>query len=198
MDDSATSHSLLGELLMSLDRNEDARAEFMKSQELLPPDNQDIHLEASIEAGLGNVSMRQQKFEDAIPHYQRVAEILPDYTGIWFSLGFANRLLGRLDEAETYYQRALKEEATDVRIYSELTAIYMQRAETNKAQLLLENALRQYPETAYLHALLASVLAEKGDRRQAQRHLEEAERIDPESDFIPAVRQQIATTRKRV
>ncbi|GHO84643.1 tetratricopeptide repeat protein [Dictyobacter formicarum] len=198
VDDSATSHSLLGELLMSLKRNEDAREEFRKSLELLSKGSKDPNLEASIEAGLGNVAMRLQQTEEAIPHYQRVAEIQPQYPGVWFSLGFANRLLGRLDEAEPYYQRALAEDSTDIRIYSELTAIYIQRSDSNKAQMLLEGALRQYPETAYLHALLASVLAEKGDRRQAQRHLEEAERIDPESDFIPAVRQQIANTRKRV
>ena len=198
VDDSATSHSLLGELLMSLNRDEDAREEFRKSLELLPKDNKDPNLEASIEAGLGNVAMRLKQTEEAIPHFQRVAEIHPQYPGVWFSLGFANRLLGQLDEAEQYYQKALTEESTDIRIYSELTAIYMQRSDSNKAQMLLEGALRQYPETAYLHALLASVLAEKGDRRQAQRHLEEAERIDPESDFIPAVRQQIASTRKRV
>ncbi|GCE06292.1 tetratricopeptide repeat protein [Dictyobacter aurantiacus] len=198
VDNSATSHSLLGELLISLDRNEDAREEFMKSLELLSKEKPEPALEASIEAGLGNVAMRQQQPEEAIPHFRRVADLQPQYPGVWFSLGFANRLLDRLDEAESYYQKSLAENQTDIRIYSELTAIYMQRSDSNKAQMLLEGALRQYPETAYLHALLASVLAEKGDRRQAQRHLEEAERIDPESDFIPAVRQQIASMRKRV
>ncbi|GER89242.1 hypothetical protein KDW_34040 [Dictyobacter vulcani] len=198
LDNSTISYTLLGELMMSLNRNDDARAAFQRSQELLAKGNADPRTEAAIEAGLGNVDMRQQHVEASIPHYQRVAELNSEYPGVWFSLGFAHRQLGHFEQAETYYQKALAQDPADIRVYSELTAIYMQRSQSDKARSLLQDALRQNPGVANLHALLASVLAEAGDKRQAKQHLDEAERLDPESDFIPAVRQQIAGDRKRI
>lgn len=198
LDGSAMSHALLAELLMSIERNDEARTEFLKSQELLANEADNPDAAASIEAGLGNIAMRQERFADAIPYLKRVADIKPNYPGVWFSLGFAYRLLGQFDEAEFYYQKERENGTDDVRLYSELTAIYMQRAEIGKAQTLLEDALQLQPQSAYLNALLASVLAEKGDRRRALKYLEEAERIDPNSDFIPAVRQQISGTAKRL
>ncbi|GCE27835.1 hypothetical protein KDA_33190 [Dictyobacter alpinus] len=198
LDNSTASYTLLGELLMSLNRNDEARATFLRSRELLDKSKPDPKTEAAIEAGLGNVAMRQQKAADSIPHYQRVAELDANYPGVWFSLGFAHRQLGQMDQAESYYQQALAQDDTDVRTYSELTAIYMQRAQADKAKILLQGAISKNPGSANLHALLASVLAEAGDKRQAVQHLEEAERLDPESDFVPAVRQQIAGSRKRI
>ncbi len=198
LDNSAVSHALLGELLTSEERNEDAEAEFFKAQALLPKVQVDRSLEASIEAGLGNVAMRLERMNDAIPHYQRVAEINPQYPGVWFSLGFANRLLGRFEEAEKNYLQGLQVEPGDIRIYSELTAIYMNRSEQEKARTIMEQAIRINPDSAELHALLASVLFETGDQRGAQRQLERAEHINPTADLVESVRQHISGSRRRV
>ncbi|GAC1366385.1 MAG: hypothetical protein NVSMB44_29980 [Ktedonobacteraceae bacterium] len=198
IDDSAISHALLGELLTSQERNEEAEREFLKARDLLPRSPAEPGQEASIEAGLGNVAMRLERMQDAIPHYQRVAEINPEYPGVWFSLGFANRLLGHFEEAEQHYLRGLQLEANDVRIYSELTAIYMNRSEQEKARSIMDQAVRANPDSAQLHALFASVLFEVGDRRGAQRQLEEAERIDPTADLVQSVRQHISGSKRRV
>jgi tetratricopeptide (TPR) repeat protein len=196
IDDSAISHSLLGEFLISVDRNDEAREEFHKSQTLLPQ-NADHSLVATIEAGLGNIAMRQEHVDEAIVHFKSAVDSDPTYPSLYFSLGFAHRLLGRMAEAEAYYQQALQIDTEDIRLYSELTAIYMQRSEVAKAQTFLEEALTRLPQAAYLHALLASVLAEKGDKRQALDHLKEAERLDSDSPFIEAVRKQITGGRTR-
>jgi Tetratricopeptide repeat len=198
VDNTAMSHTLLGELLMSLDRNEDAQTELLTAQTLIPTGNTDKNIEASIYAGLGNVAMRLEHINEAIPYYLKVAELNPQYPGVWFSLGFAQRLLKDFEQAEKYYLQALQTEPGDPRVYSELTALYMNSSDKNKARELLERGITINPDSAYLHALLASVFAELGDRRRAQRQLEEAERIDPEFDLIPAVRQQLVGGRKRV
>ena len=198
LDNSAVSHALLGELFTSEERNEDAEGEFLKAQTLLPKAQADRSLEASIEAGLGNVAMRLERMNDAIPHYQRVAEINPQYPGVWFSLGFANRLLGQFEEAEKNYSRGLQVEPGDIRIYSELTAIYMNRSEPEKARTTMEQAIRINPDSAELHALLASVLFETGDQREAQRQLEVAEHINPTADLVESVRQHISGSKRRV
>ena len=196
IDDSAISHGLLGEFLMSIDRNDEAREEFLKSQSLLPQ-HADRNVVSTIEAGLGNISMRQEHIDEAISHFKSAADNNPTHPGVYFSLGFAHRLLGHFAEAEAYYLQALQNDAEDIRIYSELTAIYMQRSDVEKAQTFLEEALNRLPQAAYLHALLASVLGEKGDKRQALDHLKEAERLDPDSTFIDAVRKQLTARRKR-
>jgi Flp pilus assembly protein TadD, contains TPR repeats len=191
IEDSALNRSLLAELLMSEQRDEEAHSEFLKASEQLPTKDADVPLHASIEAGLGNVAMRAQHYAEALPHYEKVAELNPHYPGVWFSLGFANRLSNNMDDAETYYAQGLAIEPIDPRIYSELTAIYVKRKEYSRAQTLIENALKRNTETAYLHMLLASVFSESGDKQQAQEHIEEAERLDPNSDIIAAVHRTI-------
>ena len=198
LDDSAMSHALLGELFMSQGHNEDAESAFLKAQALLPKLQPDRNLEASIEAGLGNVAMRLERMQDAIPHFERVAAIDPQYTGVWFSLGFAQRLLGHLEEAEKHYLQGLQIDPNDIRMYSELTAIYMNRSEQEKAQAIMNQAIRVNPDSAELHALFASVLFEMGDRRGAQRQLEEAERINPNADLVESVRQHISSSGRHI
>ncbi|GCE13364.1 tetratricopeptide repeat protein [Tengunoibacter tsumagoiensis] len=193
IDENGLGHMLLAELLMSMDREEEAEQEFIKAQQL--------HIEgeeaAAVEAGLGNIAMRREDMQAAIPHYQRVAEIDPRYPGVWFSLGFANRLLNDLDQAEGYYQRALQLEPGDIRIYAELTAIYMNTEQAQKARTILEQGIRTNPASAHLFALLASVLFEIGDKRGAQRRLDEAERLDPTLDIVQSVRQHIYSEKKK-
>ena len=197
VDDTAVGHTLLGEFLMSINHNDEAREEFLQGQQLFPQQGADPHLHATIEAGLGNIAMRQEHIDEAIEHFERVADNRPDHPGIYFSLGFAHRLLGHLSQAEAYYQQALQREPKDIRLYSELTAIYMQQADGTRARTFLEEALSSYPEIGALHALLASVLGAQGDKRQALNHLKEAERLDPDAPLTEAVRQQIRPERTR-
>jgi len=191
--DNAMGHILLGELLLSQLRNDEAEKELLKAREK----SSDRNEEASIEAGLGNLAMRTERLEEAIPHYKRVAEINPQYPAVWFSLGFAYRLLGRFDEAEASLQQGIQIDPSDIRSYNELTAIYMNRGESERARALLDQALHLNPESPELHALQASVLFEMGDRRGAQRQLDEAEKLAPDLELVQAVRQAMNTPRKR-
>lgn len=196
-DDTAIGHVLLGEFLMSIDHNDQAREEFLKGKQRLPEQGAEPQLVATIEAGLGSIDIRQEHIDEAITHFERVLKSNPDHPGIYFTLGFANRLRGHISEAEAYYQQALQIEPEDLRLYSELTAIYMQDGDGTKAQTFLEEALGRYPEIGTLHALLASVLAARGDNRQAQNYLKEAERLDPDSPLTEAVREQLTAQRNR-
>lgn len=192
-ENSAINHILLGELFLSMERNEDAEAEFIKAQALQPGSDE----EASIEAALGSLAMRREGMQEAIPHFQRVIAIKSDYPGAWFSLGFAQRLLGNFDEAEKAYRTALQQEPNDPRIYSELMAINMNRSDKQEARRIAEQGVQTNPDSPELHALLASVLFELDDLPGARRQLEEAEAIDPELELVQRVRQQIQTPKKK-
>ncbi|HCI82327.1 MAG TPA: hypothetical protein DHW02_21845, partial [Ktedonobacter sp.] len=185
--DAATGHMLLGELLLSQDRLDEAEQELLRASELNPtPDEQ-----ASIEAGLGNIEMHRERMDAAIPHYRRVTELKPDYAGVWFSLGFAHRLLGDLDAAELDYQHAIQQDPNDIRPYSELTAIYMNKEEVEQARATIAQGTHANPDSAHLHALYASVLDVVGDKRAARRELAEAEAIDPNLEIVRSVHLQI-------
>lgn len=183
-ENTASSHMLLGELYLSMKRHDEAEAELLIAKSMvMTPDE-----EKAIEGGLGNIEMRRERVAEALPHYQRVTEIDPNYPGIWFSLGFANRNLGNFDVAEQAYKRAIELEPTDMRPYSELTAIYMNRPDQELARSIVAQGVRTNPESAHLHALYASVLSELGETRNAQRELQKAESLDPSLDIIETVR----------
>ncbi len=183
-ENTASSHMLLGELYLSMKRHDEAEAELLIAKSMvMTPDE-----EKAIEGGLGNIEMRRERVAEALPHYQRVTEIDPNYPGIWFSLGFANRNLGNFVVAEQAYKRAIELEPTDMRPYSELTAIYMNRPDQELARSIVAQGVRVNPESAHLHALYASVLSELGETRNAQRELQKAESLDPSLDIIETVR----------
>jgi tetratricopeptide (TPR) repeat protein len=187
IDEDALSHMLLGELLISENRNAEAEAELLMAKEQPHTDE----IAAAIEAGLGNIAIRSERLADAVAHYQRVSALNPQYPDVWFSLGFAHRLLGQIDQAEQIYTHAIEIDPTDQRLYSELTAIYTSRNALDKAVDLLERGLRLIPDSAILHALIASVLFEQGNQHNAQRHLETAANINPELDIVKAVKEQM-------
>ena len=193
LDNVATSHLLLAEMLLSVDRDDEAEAEFREAISLSPTPEE----EAALEAGLGNLTMRREQLEEAIPHYERVIQLDPEYTGIWFNIGFAHRHLQHFDEALEAYKRAVQQEPGDMRTYSEMTAIYMNKGDKQQARAIIEQGVRANPDSAHLHALFASVLSTLDDQRAAQRELAEAEAIDPDVEIIPRVRQQLQAAKKK-
>ncbi len=190
---SATGHMLLGELYLSMQRNDEAETELSTAQSMaMTPEE-----ETSIESGLGSIAMRRERMAEALPHYQRVSQLDPNYPGVWFNLGFAYRQLGNFVEAEQAYKRGIEVEPTDIRPYSELTAIYMNRPDHELAQAIVTQGIEANPESAHLHALYASVLMELGDMRHAQRELQKAESIDPSLEIVQTVRELMQNKTKK-
>jgi tetratricopeptide (TPR) repeat protein len=192
LDHSALSYTLLAELYLSQQRNEEAEAQLLKAREARPTSNE----EAMIEAALGNLAMRRERMQEAIPHYQRVAALDPNFPGIWFNLGFAYRLRGDFEQAETCYQQAMQAEPSDIRPYAELIAIAMNRGDKQQARAIAERGINANPASASLHALLASVLQELGDLHGAEKQLATAEAIDPEQDIVRSVRESLHAAKK--
>ncbi|GHO45281.1 tetratricopeptide repeat protein [Ktedonospora formicarum] len=184
---SVTNHILLAELYTSQERNDEAEAELHRARELKP--NRDE--ESSIEANLGALALRREQMAEALTHFERASQLKPDMPGIWFNLGFTHRLLGHFDAAETHYKRAIEQNPQDIRAYSELIAVYMNRPDQQAARRTVERGLAANPTSAHLLALHASVLHVLGDERTARRQLDLAMRIDPNLDVVQAAYQQL-------
>ncbi len=189
----AQGHLLLAELFLSQERNDEAEAELHLGKEKQPAPA----IEAPIEAAFGALAMRGERINEAMLHYQRVGELIPDYPGNWFNLGFALRQLGHLDQAAESYKRAIRNEPQDFRPYSELIAIAMNQGDKQQARSIAERGIQANPELAHLRALLASVLFEMGEQRAAQHELQLAEQIDPTNPIVVEVRRSSKTTNRR-
>ena len=192
VDNAALAHIILAELFMTNNREEEAVAELQLAKTL----TSDRDEEAQIEADLASMAMERQNYDEAIAHFKRVAEINPNYNGVWLNIGLAYRRQEKYDEAVTYYQRAIEAQPNDIAVYAELGTLYMATEQLDKALEIVEQGLRHRPDSAQLHALLAAIYAENGDRRRAQSELAEAERINPDLEVVQAVREMINPKRK--
>jgi tetratricopeptide (TPR) repeat protein len=191
-DESAIGHILLGELQMQQGAYEDAIVQFQQALPLVV--NRDE--EAQVEFDLGSSLLQLEHFSEAASHLERVAEINPNYEGIWFNVGYAYRVQKQYEEAEAFYKRAIEQQPDDVRPYSELASIYMNTKRLPDAYKIVEQGLSANPSSAHLKALLAAVLLEMGDRKRSRAMLEEAERINPNLETVQAMRQLLETKKK--
>jgi len=191
-DESAIGHILLGELQMQQGAYKDAIVQF----ELARPLAENRDEKAQLEFDLGSSLIQLERFSEAAPHLERVAEINPNYAGIWFNIGYVYRVQKQYAEAEAFYKRAIEQQPDDMRPYSELGSIYMNTNRLPDAYKIVEQGIHTNPSSAHLKALLAAVLLEMGDRRRSLAMLEEAERISPTLEIVQAMRQALETKKK--
>jgi len=181
-------HAVLAELLMRQgERLDEAESELQLAKELAVTREE----EAMIESDLGNLAVDREELEEALRHYQRAAEIAPNFEGIWFKIGFIQRNLKHYEEAKAMYLHAIEQEPKDMAAYSELCAIYMNERELGKAREIVERGLRNIPGSPRLLALLSSIYMESGDLRRAQSTLIEAEQIDPNNEIVQSMREEL-------
>ncbi len=196
VDSAPMSNILLAETLLIQNKQLDEAERLL--QEVLKQENiyeKEITL---AEAALGKLVQGKRDYASALSHYQRAAEISPDFPGIWFSVGFMQRQLGQLEEAEESYRRSIDESPAETGAYVELAAIYSDRGEYNEAEELLDEGLEINPEAADLLAAMALVFINKGEMRQAKEYLDEAEDIDDEHELVQVVRQYYDATQARL
>ena len=180
---------LLAEFLLSREKFDEAEQAFFKARELA----QENDVKAQIEFDMASLEINRRRFAEALPYLENVAELAPNYPDLWSTLGFVHRTQMNYPEAEVYYKRALEEYQPDIRVYSDLTNIYLTQREFNKARDLISQGIRALPQSAHLRALMATVYFHQNDRRRAKEYLEEAERINPNLDIVQAVREMVKT-----
>ena len=150
---------------------------------------------AHIEMHLGEIATEQERFEEALTHYQRVAELQPDSAESWSDLGEVYIELENYAKAEDSYRRAIELEPEDEDLYYTLSKMYSDRNEPEKALEAIEEGLSANPDSIVLHLYLATMYMDRADYRQAEIFLEKAERIDPDSESVMLFRQVLNLTK---
>jgi tetratricopeptide (TPR) repeat protein len=154
-------HGNLGQMLMSLGRQEEAVGHFQKILELEPNyieahgdlgnalaglgrfDEAMVHFQKIVEAqpeifqahtNMGNVLMVLGRAEEAIKHYHKVTEIVPENPAGHVMLGDVYRQVERLDEAIECYRKAIEVEPFNFEGHYNLGTAYMGLGRYDEAQ----------------------------------------------------------------
>ena len=86
----------LADVWLELNRLVDAREQYTSLLEVFP---------AAARRGLGEVSLRQGRYREAVEHFTIALERVPQAGAVRYSLGMAYRGLGRLDDARAQIER---------------------------------------------------------------------------------------------
>ena len=86
----------LGQVYLSLNRLREAREQFQSVDVVFPTLSRN---------GLGEVALRERRYDEAVSHFRAVLERVPQATSVHYSLAMAYRGLGRLDEARAELER---------------------------------------------------------------------------------------------
>jgi|SRR5688572_1158417 len=176
----------LGEVFLGLNRLPEAREQFERAVDVFP---------AVARRGLGEVTLRQGRFDEAVGHFRAALERAPKADAIHYSLAMAYRGLGRLDEARAHLQRqgpggiriadALVDNLQTLLRGERALVIKGRRAydagQFDEAAAAFATAVSAAPDSATAHANLGLALAQLGNTARAVAEFETALRLDPEN-----------------
>jgi len=185
VEDSAEARISLAESFLEDDRLDEAEEHLLRAKAMTADSSDEAH----IEMHLGEIATEREQYEEALSHYQRVAELEPDLPDSWVDLAKTYERLDNLEEAEANYRHAIELEPGDEDLYFVLSKLYAENGQREKAIEAIEDGLSANPDSAILNVYLASIYLENKDYRQAEIFLDRAEGLDPESELIPLFRQ---------
>jgi len=167
----------LAEVLIDENEHLDEAEDHLLQAKAMVTDPADV---AHVELHLGEIAVEQKRYENALQHYQHVANYYSNSAESWANLAMVYRKLEQYDEAEANYKRAIELEPDNEDYYYSLSEMFAANEEPEKAIEVLEEGLINNPDSAIMHLFLAMRYIDIGDYRQAEIFIEKAERIDPD------------------
>lgn len=191
LEDKLEPHISLAELYIEDDRFDEAEEHLLQAKTLAIEPAEVSH----IEMHLGEIAMGREQYEEALSHYQRVAELEPDLTDSWVDLAKAYAELDDPEEAEANYRHAIELQPGNEDLYYDLSNMFAKFNQPEKAIETIEEGLSVNPDSAVLSIYLATMYMESGDYRHAEEFLDKAARLDPDAPFVQMFRSVLNMTR---
>jgi len=186
LENSFEAHISLVEVLLDKDEYlDEAEDHLLQAKAIVPDPSQEAH----IEMHLGDIAMEWERYEEALIHYQRVADLEPGYADSWVDLAEAYKKLGQFEKAEASYRHAIQLQPDYEDLYYKLSKMYAENNQHTKAYGAIEEGLNANPDSAILNAYLGSMYLEDQDYSQAEIFLDRAERLDPGLEAVQMFRQ---------
>jgi len=143
-------------------------------------------------SNLGQVLVRMNRTEEAIPYFERALAILPDRWAYQFNLARALGLLGRMDESITAYRRAQQLFPDDYVTTFNLALALHKRGDEEGAVEQYQKAITLQPEDPSFRLALATSLERLQKRAEAAAAYQEYLRLSPSGPEADKVRARIA------
>lgn len=121
------------------------------------------------------------KYDEALPHLVRAAQLNPQYSRARYGLGVSLRRLGRLDEAILNYRVAVQFEPGFDAARNNLATALVDKGNVDEAIGLLLQLVKMQPNNALYRSNLANAFDKKGLLAEALVQYLEALRIAPSS-----------------
>jgi tetratricopeptide (TPR) repeat protein len=162
-----------------------ALAAFRQAVERNPQDAESL-------SNLGQVLVRMNRVEEAIPYFQRALGILPDRWTYQFNLARALGLLGRTDESIAAYRRAQQLLPDDYVTTFNLALALHTRGDEAGAVDQYRKAIALQPDDASFRLALGNSLLRLDRRAEAAASYQEYLRLSPSAPDADKVRAKIA------
>ena len=108
---------------------------------------------ANSEVAQGDRLVKEGRYADALPHYERAIRMVRRPSYAWTSRGVAMKYLGRLDEALRCHENAIRLDARNEVAWCNLGTVYFRKDQLAKAIECYEEQIKQYDaEIAYAEA----------------------------------------------
>ncbi|MDJ0841046.1 MAG: tetratricopeptide repeat protein, partial [Acidobacteriota bacterium] len=165
----------LGEVLLELDRNEQAQEVLEAARKVMPGNARITNL-------LGVVHHRHGRFKEAARLYQKAARLDKTDSDYPLNEGFAWRDLGEVQKAADALDRALERDPDDTYLLQEAGLLWLE-LDLDRAVELFQHATRIDGEDPYNYRLLGDALRRASEYNQARDAFRTAIDIDPGDHF---------------
>ncbi len=131
------------------------------------------------ENDLGNALVRQNRLDEALPHFRNALQIYPRYPEANNNLGYVLASQGNWSDAIEYYQRALELRPDFPTAQHNLAVALAKLGRIDEAIDHFREALRLDPTNAEAHYNLGNAFLEHGQVNEAAAQFQEAMRLKP-------------------
>lgn len=191
VEEDADAHISLVELYLDSHRLDEAEEHLLlaKSMTSDPAD------QAHIELHLGQIAEERELFEEAVGHYQRVADFQPNLASSWINLAKAYAGLNNLQTAENHFRHAIELDPSNIDSYYDMSDMFEKSGQPERAVEILEEGLDKNPDSVDLTLSLATQYVQREDYDQAEIFVERLAQLDPDYEALPLLRQVLSYLR---
>jgi len=132
---------------------------------------------AHVHNGLGLALVENDKFAEALYHYEQAIQINPQFVHPHYNLANLLYRQGKHDEAYTYYLRTTELDPTYHKAFNNLGGILLSKGKTDEAIANFTQALQYHRDYLDAHVNIGIALTRKGEIEKAIEHYKQALRL---------------------
>ncbi len=137
---------------------------------------------ALLHHALGNVYVREEKYEKALDYYKESLRLYPLYHAAYNNIGTIYSKSGLFDQAITAFKEAIKINPDYVQSHFNLGTMYYQKGMIQNASDEFKKVLKLNKNYVKAHNNLGIIYAENGQLNEAISEFEEVLRLDPHNE----------------